>query len=256
MDDRQAVITFAKPFSDWRGMFAGNTMLLPKSMTANPEAFNTGQLNGPGPSAGPFMVSGLDRDRAANHVDTQPEMVGYATAARQHHLPGARRRGAHSRHCRTTPSTPPASPRSTNGERPQHPGHLDPPRARRQLVSLHLQRRARIDPGGQGAAAGSRQGHRPAGHRQRHPARAGRQPGAAEQPHLRRRPRGLPGQQRRRRLRPREGQAGTRRSRMAPQRSVPREGRPPAGDPRRALRRADDTSRSARSPRTASRRSA
>ena len=33
VDDRQAVVTFAKPFSEWRGMFAGNTMLLPKSMT-------------------------------------------------------------------------------------------------------------------------------------------------------------------------------------------------------------------------------
>ena len=47
VDDRQAVITFAKPWADWRGMFAGNTVLLPKSMTATPEAFNKGQLNGP-----------------------------------------------------------------------------------------------------------------------------------------------------------------------------------------------------------------
>lgn len=43
-------------------MFSGNTMLLPKSMTANPpEVFNKGQLNGPGPSAGPFLVSAVDR---------------------------------------------------------------------------------------------------------------------------------------------------------------------------------------------------
>jgi peptide/nickel transport system substrate-binding protein len=61
VDDRQAVMTFAKPFAEWRGMFAGNTMLLPKSMTANPEVFNKGQLNGPGPSAGPFIISALDR---------------------------------------------------------------------------------------------------------------------------------------------------------------------------------------------------
>ena len=37
-------------------MFAGNGMLLPKTVTATPEAFNKGQLDGPGPSAGPFMV--------------------------------------------------------------------------------------------------------------------------------------------------------------------------------------------------------
>ncbi len=61
VDDRQAIMTFAKPYAEWRGMFAGNGMLLPASMTATPEAFNKGQLSGPGPSAGPFIVSVLDR---------------------------------------------------------------------------------------------------------------------------------------------------------------------------------------------------
>jgi glutathione transport system substrate-binding protein len=66
VDDRQAVVTFAKPYAEWRGMFAGNAMLLPKSMTATPEAFNNGQLERPGPSAGPFIVSSLDR--TAQHI--------------------------------------------------------------------------------------------------------------------------------------------------------------------------------------------
>ncbi|MDT5159996.1 MAG: glutathione transport system substrate-binding protein [Mycobacterium sp.] len=61
VDDRQAIMKFAKPYAEWRGMLSGNTMLLPKSMTATPEAFNKGQLSGPGPSAGPFIVSTLDR---------------------------------------------------------------------------------------------------------------------------------------------------------------------------------------------------
>ena len=61
VDDRQAVVTFAQHYPEWRGMFAGNTMLLPKSMTADPDAFNKGQLSKPGPSAGPFMVSSVDR---------------------------------------------------------------------------------------------------------------------------------------------------------------------------------------------------
>lgn len=61
VDDRQAVVTFSKHYADWKGMFAGNSMLYPKSMTANPEVFNRGQLNGPGPSAGPFVVSTVDR---------------------------------------------------------------------------------------------------------------------------------------------------------------------------------------------------
>jgi len=61
VDDRQAVITFAKHYADWRGMFAGNGMLYPKEITQDPEAFNKGFLNGPGPSAGPFTVTTIDR---------------------------------------------------------------------------------------------------------------------------------------------------------------------------------------------------
>ncbi len=61
VDDRQAVMTFAKPYAEWKGMFAGNGMLLPRSMTSTPEAFNKAQLGGPGPSAGPFVVTTLDK---------------------------------------------------------------------------------------------------------------------------------------------------------------------------------------------------
>ena len=76
VDDRQAVVTFAKPYAEWKGMFAGNTMLLPKSMNANPEVFNKGQLNGPGPSAGPFMVSALDRTAQRITVTRNPNWWG------------------------------------------------------------------------------------------------------------------------------------------------------------------------------------
>jgi peptide/nickel transport system substrate-binding protein len=76
VDDRQAVMTFAKPYAEWRGMFAGNTMLLPRSMTASPEAFNKGQLNGPGPSAGPFMVSTLDRTAQRIVLTRNPKWWG------------------------------------------------------------------------------------------------------------------------------------------------------------------------------------
>ncbi|MDT5113957.1 MAG: glutathione transport system substrate-binding protein [Mycobacterium sp.] len=60
VDDRQAVMTFAKPYADWKGIFAGNGMLFPKSVTSTPEAFNKGFLNGPAPSAGPFIISAMD----------------------------------------------------------------------------------------------------------------------------------------------------------------------------------------------------
>jgi peptide/nickel transport system substrate-binding protein len=76
VDDRQAVITFAKPYADWRGMFSGNTMLLPKSMTATPEAFNKAQLNGPGPSAGPFMITTLDKTAQRIVLTRNPKWWG------------------------------------------------------------------------------------------------------------------------------------------------------------------------------------
>ncbi|WP_328359428.1 ABC transporter family substrate-binding protein [Mycobacterium sp. NBC_00419] len=75
-DDRQAIVTFAKPYAEWRGMFAGNTMLLPKSMTASPEVFNKGQLSGPGPSAGPFVVSTLDRTAQRIVLTRNPKWWG------------------------------------------------------------------------------------------------------------------------------------------------------------------------------------
>jgi peptide/nickel transport system substrate-binding protein len=76
VDDRQAVITFAKPYTEWRGMFAGSTMLQPKSMTATPETFNKAQLGGPGPSAGPFIVSNLDRTAQRITLTRNPKWWG------------------------------------------------------------------------------------------------------------------------------------------------------------------------------------
>jgi peptide/nickel transport system substrate-binding protein len=78
VDDRQAVMTFAKPYAEWRSMFAGNGMLLPKSMTATPEVFNKGQLSDPGPSAGPFMVSSVDRAKQRITLTRNPKWWGAA----------------------------------------------------------------------------------------------------------------------------------------------------------------------------------
>jgi len=76
VDDRQAVITFAKHYADWQGMFAGNTILYPKSMTANPDVFDKGQLNGPGPSAGPFIVSNIDKGAQRVTLTRNPKWWG------------------------------------------------------------------------------------------------------------------------------------------------------------------------------------
>ncbi len=76
VDDRQAVITFAKHFADWRGMFAGNSMLIPKVVTQDPEAFNKGYLNGPFPSAGPFMITTVDRGAQRIVLTRNPKWWG------------------------------------------------------------------------------------------------------------------------------------------------------------------------------------
>ncbi len=76
VNDRQAVMTFAESYPEWRGMFAGNTMLLPRSMTADPDVFNKGQLENPGPSAGPFIVSGVDRTAQRITLTRNPNWWG------------------------------------------------------------------------------------------------------------------------------------------------------------------------------------
>jgi peptide/nickel transport system substrate-binding protein len=73
VDDRQAVMTFEKPFSEWQGMLSG---LLPKSMTSTPEAFNTAQMNAPGPSAGPFVVSAIDKGAQRIVLTRNPKWWG------------------------------------------------------------------------------------------------------------------------------------------------------------------------------------
>jgi peptide/nickel transport system substrate-binding protein len=76
VDDRQAVMSFSKPYAEWRGMFAGNGMLLPASVTGSPEAFNTGWLNAPTLSAGPFIVSKLDRAKQRIILTRNPKWWG------------------------------------------------------------------------------------------------------------------------------------------------------------------------------------
>ncbi len=74
VDDRQAVITFAQPYAEWRGMFAGG--IQPRSMTENPDVFNKGQLNAPGPSGGPFIVSTINRSAQRIVLTRNPRWWG------------------------------------------------------------------------------------------------------------------------------------------------------------------------------------
>lgn len=56
--DKQAVVTFATPFSDWQTIF---DPLYPASTNTDPQIFNTGWTQGFPVTAGPFKVTQIDR---------------------------------------------------------------------------------------------------------------------------------------------------------------------------------------------------
>ena len=207
-------------------------MLLPKSMTGDARGVQQGPARRaparrPDRSSSPTSTA----RRSESRLTRNPKWWGTPPLLDIDHLPGARRRGPDPRPAEQRASTPPASRRLRRAD--DRPRHTAASRSGARPAPSWYHFTFNGAPGSiladKALRTGGRQGHRPAGDRQRHPARPGRQSGPAEQPHLRRGPGGLPGQQRRGRLRPRGGQAGARRAGLAAERSVPREGRPPAG---------------------------
>ncbi|HEY4006040.1 MAG TPA: ABC transporter family substrate-binding protein [Pseudonocardia sp.] len=57
VDDKQTVVTFARPFAEWKGLFSP---LYPASTNSDPTAFNTGWINKIPVTAGPFKFDALD----------------------------------------------------------------------------------------------------------------------------------------------------------------------------------------------------
>ncbi|WP_306363306.1 ABC transporter family substrate-binding protein [Nocardia sp. CC227C] len=76
VDDRQAVITFAKHYGEWKGQLAGNSFLYPKSVTETPEAFNKSLVDGITLTAGPFKVQSVDRAVKRIVLDHNPAWWG------------------------------------------------------------------------------------------------------------------------------------------------------------------------------------
>ncbi|MFH8594512.1 ABC transporter family substrate-binding protein [Streptomyces rimosus] len=62
-DDHEAVLTFDKPYADWRAMFGApnNTPLYPAKYMADAKGFTTGYLNKIPLSAGPYKLAGIDK---------------------------------------------------------------------------------------------------------------------------------------------------------------------------------------------------
>ena len=56
--DKDVLVTFSKTFAEWQGLFYG---LYPKETDATPEAYNTGWVQTPQLTAGPFKVGNVDQ---------------------------------------------------------------------------------------------------------------------------------------------------------------------------------------------------
>ncbi|WP_278260802.1 ABC transporter family substrate-binding protein [Nocardia sp. AG03] len=73
VDDRQAVVTFAKPYAEWQGMF---NPLYPKASTESPAAFENWARNSLPLSSGPFLISSLDRAQQRITLSRNPKWWG------------------------------------------------------------------------------------------------------------------------------------------------------------------------------------
>ncbi|MEV6274665.1 ABC transporter family substrate-binding protein [Nocardia sp. NPDC051832] len=72
-DDRQAIVTFAQHYAEWRGLFS---QLVPKELTATPEAFDNLAKSAPVKSAGPFIITDLDRSKQRIVLSRNPKWWG------------------------------------------------------------------------------------------------------------------------------------------------------------------------------------
>ncbi|WP_063039905.1 ABC transporter family substrate-binding protein [Nocardia pseudovaccinii] len=73
VDDRQAIVTFDKPYAEWQGQFSP---LYPKSVTANPEAFSNVDRDGLPVSSGPFVLTSIDRAQNRITLGRNPKWWG------------------------------------------------------------------------------------------------------------------------------------------------------------------------------------
>ncbi|WP_225731981.1 MULTISPECIES: ABC transporter family substrate-binding protein [unclassified Nocardia] len=73
VDDRQAIITFAKPYSEWKGQFGP---LYPKQVTESPQTFNDFARNSLPLSSGPFVITNIDRTQRRITLSRNPKWWG------------------------------------------------------------------------------------------------------------------------------------------------------------------------------------
>lgn len=72
-DDKQVVVTFAHPFGEWQSLF---TPLMPASLNANPQSFNTSWRTSIPITAGPFTVQSIDQTKQTIILARDPKWWG------------------------------------------------------------------------------------------------------------------------------------------------------------------------------------
>ncbi|APE32723.1 hypothetical protein BOX37_00635 [Nocardia mangyaensis] len=73
VDDRQAIVTFAQHYAEWKGLF---NPLYPRLSTATPESFDTAFRNEMPLSSGPFMITSIDRAQQRVVLSRNPKWWG------------------------------------------------------------------------------------------------------------------------------------------------------------------------------------
>ncbi|MDO3647574.1 ABC transporter family substrate-binding protein [Nocardia mangyaensis] len=73
VDDRQAIVTFAQHYAEWKGLF---NPLYPRLNTATPESFDTAFRNEMPLSSGPFMITSIDRAQQRVVLSRNPKWWG------------------------------------------------------------------------------------------------------------------------------------------------------------------------------------
>jgi peptide/nickel transport system substrate-binding protein len=71
--DKQAVVTFAHRYTDWQGLF---DPLYPASTNSHPDVFNTGWIQQPQVTSGPFRLRGVDPTAQTITLERNPQWWG------------------------------------------------------------------------------------------------------------------------------------------------------------------------------------
>jgi peptide/nickel transport system substrate-binding protein len=72
-NDKQAVVTFANRYTEWQGLF---DPLYPASTNSDPDVFNTGWVQQPQVTAGPFRLQGIDPTAETITLERNPQWWG------------------------------------------------------------------------------------------------------------------------------------------------------------------------------------